>query len=536
MENILTKVAAKEVDTYCIRQTKIPSMVLMERAAYSVACEADRLMQEQWGEQRFFVPVIAVCGTGNNGADGIAAIRILREKGYTCRLCLLSDGSRATEEFRLQHEIAKKLQFAISVCDSEEKVEAYTFDQNMFVIDAMFGIGLSREVTGHYAAMIEKINQLPRMLAMRKILTVLSVDIASGLDASTGKVMGAAVVADCTVTFGKYKAGLVLCEGRDYSGRIVVGDAGFVKEAYSYVEDHYPQEVFACLQKADLSRFPARKKTFHKGSTLCVRVIGGGEKLSGAAILAGSAAYACGTGLVKIYAGRDSEQVIRTCLKEAVVKEFSEFFSEKIQPEKEVLVIGPGLGTHQEALKALETALSQKCKIVLDADALNLLGENRMLLEKLHEECILTPHIGEMSRLTGRKKSEIRENIVACARAFSSAYGCITVLKDATTVICAPSGWVTVNLSGNSGMAKGGSGDVLSGIIGSLLSQHMTPYEAAALGVYLHGLAGDRAAEKKGTYSMLAGDIVEGIAEVLRKQGVCECDRKQQQPGGLARK
>ena len=526
MRELLTGRGAKAVDTYCIQQMGIPSVVLMERAALGVAEEVMRVIDPLMaasvlnvtGEQpvrdnrpKTGAGIAVICGVGNNGADGLAAARILREKGYHCRVLVIGEPKKATQEFLLQFQIINRLGINCSVCQSEEEIRAVSFEKEEWVIDALFGIGLSREVTGIFRQMIGKMND--------SHCKIIAVDIASGIDADTGKVMGAAVRADRTVTFGKAKTGHFLCDGKDYSGKVIEKDAGFVKEAYENVIKEMPTEIFACHTKESLKLIPPRKKTSHKGTYHTVKVVGAGENMSGAVILSGTAAYACGAGLVKIYAGRNHLDVIKTCVREAVVDDHQAFFEQPLSEEKDILVAGPGLGTGTDAERVVEKVLQFMGKIVLDADALNIISRNRLsnksLTEIFHQDVIITPHIGEMSRLTGLDAGWIRENIVSCARDFSRRHGCVTVLKDAATVISDADGRVMINISGNSGMSKGGSGDVLTGVIGGLLSQGLKAFEAATLGVYLHGLSGDLAAEKKGEYSMMAGDIVEGIAEVL---------------------
>lgn len=513
MEYLLTGGAAKEVDTCCIHELGIPSVVLMERAACAVAQETDRLLRNRYqGYRQTLADIVAVCGTGNNGADGIAAVRILREMGYHCRICIVGNPQKSTEEFKVQYDIVRRLAVELMHCDNEAKLTDDWFKKDTVIIDALFGIGLSREVSGVYREVIEKINHTS--------CQVVSVDIASGLEATTGKVMGSAVMADCTVTFGRSKSGMYLCEGKKYSGEVIVKEIGFVREAYRHVEENFAKEVFECFTKRELARLPRRIPTSNKGTYHNVNIAGAGGQMSGAAILAGMAAYSCGAGLVKIYAGERNLDVIKVSVKEAVVNPLSELKAAKLSGDKDIIVAGPGLGISEQAEYVLKEILSSKCKIVLDADALNLISQNNILLEKFHPDVVITPHVKEMSRLTGKETAYIRENMVECAREFSLKYGCVTVIKDAATVICSGEGKVRINTSGNSGMSKGGSGDVLSGIIGGLISQNMSVYEAASLGVYLHGLAGDAAAGKKGEYSMQAGDLVKCIPEVLLKN--CE--------------
>ncbi|MBQ3583741.1 MAG: NAD(P)H-hydrate dehydratase [Lachnospiraceae bacterium] len=518
MDYILTGKTSKEVDTYCIDEIGIPSLVLQERAALAVADETIQyLRQKEKQEQK----ILVLCMPGNNGADGIAAARLLSEKGYPCEIWIIGDTSRATREFQVQWNIAKKMELNIRYLKSEsespkdlklkknlESSEDFGIGAFTVVIDAMFGIGLSREVSGIYAKLIKQVNGHGRYK--------IAVDIASGLNAETGCVMGEAVRADVTVTFGAGKAGHFLCEGKNHTGKLVIKDIGFLKSAFESVKMKNPDFCYACHTKEDLNNIPRRSATSHKGTYGTVNVIGGGANMSGAVALSASAAYRCGAGLVKIYAGKQNLDAVKVLCREAVIGGYAEFDADKISEGKDIIVAGPGLSVTDEALGLVRNVLSLKCKIILDADALNVISENRILLEQLHENVVVTPHIKEMARLIERDTAYVREHIVECARQFSRKYHCVTVIKDAATVISSPEGEIRINTTGNSGMSKGGSGDVLTGVIAGLMAQKLPVYEAASMGVYLHGMAGDFAAEEMSEYSMLASDIVNKIPEVFK--------------------
>lgn len=513
MEYLFTGKAAKSVDKFCIQEIGIPSLSLMERAAHAVAVNTDKVIKKQDIFKGRKAEIVIVCGTGNNGADGIAAARMLKEMGHSCKICIVGDITKATEEFHVQYQIARHLKLEMNVCDTKAKVEKFSFADNyeeVLIVDALFGIGLSRDVEGIYYQMISKMNGQKSF--------VIAVDIASGLNSANGKVMGIAVVADITVTFGKMKAGQLLCDGYEYSGRVIIEDIGFVKKAYNNVLDELKEDVFVYHTMDDLRKIPKRKKTSHKGTYCNVNLIGAGESMSGAAVLAGMAAYRCGAGLVKIYAKESNTEVIRTLVKEAIVNDYSAFDIDEKDKNKDIIIVGPGLGTVGEAIKQVEKVLDTDCKIVIDADALNLISMNKILLSKFGENIVITPHLKEMSRLIEKDVSYIRENMIECAREFSLKYGCTTVIKDAATVVSSPQGNIRINTTGNSGMSKGGSGDVLSGIIAGLVTQNLGVFEAASLGVYLHGLAGDLAAERKSEYSMTASDIIDAIPEIMKKK------------------
>ena len=517
MEEIITGQAAALVDRYCIRELEIPSLVLMERAALAVADHAQQMLQKNPAGKKDAGVILVVCGTGNNGADGIAAARILEERGYRCRLVIVGEPAKGSREFLLQERIARHPAMDIRLCRTDGEALEFPFldpGQNLFlVVDALFGIGLSRNVTGCFETVIQRINQ--------QTAPVLSVDIPSGLHADTGQVMGICVKAAETITFGKKKAGHLLCDGKDYCGRVEVKPIGFSEKAYAYLRENQRESVYGCHTPSDLQMVPDRRKTSHKGSYGTVHIVGSGAGMSGAGVMAGISALRCGCGLVRIYAAPQNTPVIRALFKEAIVCEQEEFDSIAFSPDRDVVVAGPGLGMTTAAEAVLEKVLTADCPLVLDADALNLLAKNRQLFNRISGKkgkIIVTPHLKEMARLTGMETSQIRADLARQAVGFAKETGFITVLKDAATVIADPEGNIRINCTGNSGMSKGGSGDILAGIIGGLLSQHMESFDAASLGVYLHGRAGDLAAAKKSEYGMTASDLIEEIPSVWKER------------------
>ncbi len=509
MQYLLDGKQMKAVDRYNIEEIGIPSLVLMERAALSVAAEAERLCPE--GGRALFV-----CGTGNNGADGLAAARMLFLHGRRAEVLLLGREDRATEEHQAQQSILRKLGVSVYTADSffeYDKRERYSL-----IVDALFGIGLSRPLEGEAAELVSWINREKEEGAF-----VLSVDIPSGISAGTGQVLGTAVKADRTVTFGYEKLGMVFYPGTEYAGRRLVADIGFV-----------PPPDVGSLARAFLpgekGRLPGRTADGNKGTFGRVFLAAGSLGMSGAAYLSGKAAGLSGAGLVQIYTVKENVPVLQTLLPEAILTAAATESSSGGAPEAgsrlpsfldraSALVAGPGLSVSPLANRILKQLLEErkerKLPCVLDADALNILARERELLGELDERMILTPHMGEMARLVGKPVAALKEDPIGAAKSFHETYGAVCVLKDARTVVASGKG-IYVNLSGNDGMATGGSGDVLSGILGGLLAGGMEPADAAETGVYLHGLAGDAAASRLGRRSMLAGDILEEVAGVFR--------------------
>lgn len=498
----------KEIDRQSIEEFKIPSLVLMERAALAVADEAAKLAPK--GGR-----VLAACGTGNNGADGIAAARILFLRGMDAVILLPDMEKRGSQEFLVQLEIAEKL--GIPIYGSRDFVPG-TYD---VVIDGIFGIGLSRNVEGVYKNMIELLSFLSQE---SEKTTVVAVDVPSGISSDTGKIMGCGLKADVTVTFGEQKLGQALFPGKEFCGRLVVADIGFPAAARGNEESYV-----RCYEYADLRLIPKRAAYSNKGTYGKVLVAAGAVNMAGAAYLSALAAYRCGAGLVKVLTVEENRTVIQELLPEAVLASYRGDWADRCQEDfkdyiknqldwADVIVLGPGLGKSSHAKTLVETVLSDAyVPIILDADAVNLTAQNRQFLNYFTENIIITPHLGEMARLTGQTVDEIREDLVGTAKRFTEQYGVTCVLKDAATVISRKDGRLFINSSGSPAMAKGGSGDVLSGTIAGLIAIGMEDCEAASFGAYLHGLAGERAAAALGVHSVLAGELAGCLGEVINE-------------------
>lgn len=510
MRYLVNSSQMKAVDNYNINELGIPSLVLMERAALAVAAEAESMTKQ--GDS-----ILVICGMGNNGADGLAAARMLTLHGRKVRVVLCGTPDRATKEHSVQLNVVKKLGIFIDTMDISQEysikgaLNASLWGEYDLIIDALFGVGLSRLLEGIYVSLIGVVNQLHETGK-----AVLAVDIPSGISASDGRVLGAAVKADVTVTFGYEKLGMVFYPGSVYCGRKSVADIGFSMEKDLKVR------LARTFEKKDLSFLPERRPDGNKGTFGKVLIAAGSSGMCGAAYMSALAAYRMGAGLVRIYTVKENVMMLQTMLPEAIVTAFDKEYLDKEQLEKaagwaDAAVIGPGLSTEPYAKVILTWFLKLcRCPVVLDADALNLLGMHRELFTYLNSNMVVTPHVGEMKRLTGREIQEIKENPIGIAENFHKTYGAVCVLKDARTVIASGNG-VYVNTSGNDGMATGGSGDVLSGIIGGLLAGGMRICDGAELGVYLHGLAGDAAAKKHGKRALMATDILASLGE-LQKQ------------------
>ncbi len=500
----------KEIDAYTVERLKLPVLVLMERAAL----ETVRVMKQSLKRED---RILVVCGPGNNGGDGVAAGRILFQQGYRVALLFVCGEDHFNSQMRLQTEIARNLGVPV---ENNSKPGEYTI-----LIDAIFGVGLSRPVEGAYRAAINEINQSKGI--------VYAIDLPSGISSDTGKVMGTAVRADHTVTYGFKKMGLLLYPGAEYAGTITVADIGFPEEALRRV---LPDTFY--YDREDLRRLPARTAYSNKGTYGRVLVIAGSSGMGGAAYLSAKAAYRSGAGLVKVLTSSDNRNIMQTLLPEALFSAYDPVGREGQEELDEATasigwasatVIGPGLGRTDKTMELLQLTVKYGAgPLIVDADALNILAglldreglssppdRLKRLDELLPAGTILTPHLKELSRIIAVPVASIVDNLIDTARQCSYNSKLIYVIKDARTVV-AGAGKLYLNCSGNNGMATGGCGDVLTGIIAAMIAQGMNSYEASCLGVYIHGLAGDAAAEEKGTYSLMAGDLLERIDKVLK--------------------
>ena len=482
----------RRADLYTIEEIGVPSMVLMERAALEVV----RCMEE---EQLDFRKVLVICGSGNNGGDGYAIARLLHLKGHDVTIFFAGNSQKRSEENAQQAKIAAHYEIpVITNLDTEE----YSV-----IIDALFGTGLKREVTGHYREVLCSVNQM----AGKKV----AVDLPSGIHDTTGARMGIAFCADLTVAIAFPKRGLFLQEGNVCAGKILTGDIGISSETFS------EGTVTFGYEKQDLFLgFPKRKKNSHKGSYGKVLMIAGSKGMSGAAYLSAKAAYAVGAGLVQIYTHEENRVILQQLLPEVIITTYDTFDSEQLEKLiqwADLIGIGCGLGKSDTAERVMQYTLKRALvPCVVDADGINILSKHMEWIEETNALIVLTPHMKEMSRMLQCSVKELIEQRMEKLHAFVERYKVVCVLKDARTLVAKEHQNTYLNLSGNAAMAKAGSGDVLAGVIVGILAQQCEPYTSACLGVFLHGLAGDMARDKKGAYSVLASDLVAEISSVLK--------------------
>lgn len=504
MRVILTGEQMQQVDSYTIEHTGIPSLVLMERAAMAVAEETQARLQP--GDR-----IWAVCGTGNNGADAVAAARMLHLKGFHVRVIRAGREDHASTQWKQQKEIAARVGLMTETFDGELEGDCDV------LIDGIFGVGLSRPVEGIYRALIEQ-------LASRRPRLTVAVDIPSGIHSGNGRVMGTALRADLTVTFGYEKLGCACYPGKGYAGEVKVKDIGFPPANLSAAEG----ELIRSWEKEDLSGIPARQPDSNKGTYGKILLVAGSKNMAGAAYLSALAAYRTGAGLVRILTVEENRQILQTRLPEAVIETYTaeeaespgDEFDRRIERlcgQSSVIILGPGLGRAPYASRLTESVLAHAyVPLILDADGLNAVADHPRLFAYLTENIVITPHLGEMARLTGQTIEEIKADVSGTARAFQERYKATCVLKDSVTATAGCDGTLWLNASGNGGMAKAGSGDVLTGVIGGLLALGLDETASASLGVFIHGLAGDLARDLEGEHSLLAEDIAGQIGAALR--------------------
>lgn len=480
----------RELDRIAIEERGIPGATLMQRAGAAVF----QLVRARWPRAR---RIAVVCGPGNNGGDGYVMARLAHAAGLTP--VAMSVG--ATNKTKGDAASARKSCLSAGV-------QIHNFQADLLagidlIVDAMLGTGLEHEVSGEWQAAIAAINQ--------SCVPVLAVDVPSGLHADTGRVMGAAVRAQATISFIGLKPGLFTGAGGDHSGEIFFNDLGVPSDIYARVSVLAQRLTEKSLQ----GLLPKRRRDMHKGEAGHVLVIGGDRGMPGAARLAGEAAYRAGAGLVILATHPDHASQISTARPELIV--YGVASAEELRPlltRADVIAAGPGLGQGEWGSALFGAALDTSIPMVVDADALSGLAADPLM----HSDWILTPHPGEAARLLGMSTAEIQADRFAAIRELVASYGGVCVLKGSGTLVASLyDGVVAVCDHGNPGMASGGMGDVLTGTIAGLWAQGLSAADAANLGVWAHATAGDDAAAAAGEIGMLASDLFPFIRARLNR-------------------
>ena len=492
----------KKIDSFVINELKIPSIVLMENAAISFVKHIDE------NEDNFLI----ICGKGNNGGDGYAIARQLFSKGKNVKIFCISN-ENMSNDCMINYKICKNM--GIKIFYEIEELDKLLLDCNV-VIEGIFGTGLNSEIKGIYQEIIQKINTASNNKK------VYSIDIPSGINGDTGEIMGISVKADITISFVTYKKGFLNSKVKDYLGKVIIENIGLNETNINHlVKEYYltPNMVKSFHIK--------RNEDSHKGDFGKVLIFAGSSGFYGAGNIVAKSCVRTGAGLTTVITDKNNFS-LNVFVPEAMsfpinFNNINENF-EKLQNEilnSDVIAIGPGIGKSQQALEIFEKLINieknnkgNMIKLVLDADALNLLAENRELFGNIKNRAILTPHLVEFSRLTGFLPDEINKNKLEVTKNFAKKYELTLLLKGKNTIIT--NGEILfVNSTGNSHMANGGMGDCLTGIICSLAGQKYDLIQSASIGAYLHGKIADELV--KSQYIVNATDIIDNISKYINK-------------------
>lgn len=509
----------RKLDAMAINKYGIPGIVIMENAGRGTV----QAMTGRFGSPKGRLVSIFV-GPGNNGGDGLVIARHLHQLGARPQIFLLVDPVQLRGDPAVNLKIVSRLPIPVrTILNNDDLAPTeQLYKDSWAVVDSIFGTGLQRQAAGHFAAVIHSINKLS--------CPVVAVDIPSGLNADSGQAPGACVKADLTVTFGLAKPGLFVEPGLSLAGVLRIIDIGIPPEAVAEAKIETETISGSALLGAEVGQWlPARHDTAHKGTYGHLLIIAGSTGKTGAAILCAQGAYRCGTGLATICVPANLNPIYETALPEVMTIPMPSptdgFLSiadypaiELAMAGKQALVVGPGLGT-TDATACLIKKLYCRCPLpmVVDADGLNVLALDPEIIKNPPAARILTPHPGEMSRLTGKTSAEVQSDRIEIARSFARDNRVIMVLKGAGTVISGPDHETVVNTTGNPGMAAGGMGDVLAGVIGGFLAQRLSPWQAACLGVHAHGLAGDRLAAVGLRLGYLASELAAELPAALNE-------------------
>ncbi|CUH96282.1 Bifunctional NAD(P)H-hydrate repair enzyme Nnr [Propionispora sp. 2/2-37] len=501
----------RKIDNLAMDQYKIPGIVLMENAGKALA---EAIEAALYGVNEKKVCIFA--GKGNNGGDGFVAARHLSNRGAKIKVFLFCPKDQISGDAALNLQVLLRMGVDIvevtGIRDWDKVKIGISFADCL--VDALLGTGFKGEITGNMAQVIDLINLAGKI--------VVAADIPSGVHADNGQVGKTAVRARHTVTFGLYKPGLLFHPGCEYAGRITLADIGI--PGMLLVDPEIKQNMVTQQEVTDTLK--PRHPAAHKGICGHVLAVAGSPGLTGAAVLCSEAAMRAGAGLVTLGIAAGLNDVLAIKLTEVMTKALPEHTDGVLGNEAwetisllsarcQVLAVGPGLGRHEATQALVETIIKQaQCPLVLDADALFAISGNTGVLAEAQALPVLTPHPGEMARLTGLSISDINENKTDIARMAAAEWQAIVVLKGAPTVTAFPDGEIFINTTGNAGMATAGSGDVLTGVIAGLVAQGLSSHDAAVSGVYVHGLAGDIAAQR-GITGMMAADIVRALPEAI---------------------
>ncbi|MBS3740930.1 MAG: NAD(P)H-hydrate dehydratase [Candidatus Cloacimonetes bacterium] len=506
---VLSPEEMKNLDKQTIEYVGIEGIVLMENAGKKAA----EILELNLLEPHEFIAV--VCGTGNNGGDGLVISRWLHNHNFDVHCYIIGKKEKLSPSAATNYKILNKLSCPITFIENGQQLKDYVDELSCYstFIDALFGIGLKGEIKGYRNKLVKIVNQHSQK--------TIAVDVASGVDCASGQISNIAIKADYTITMAAIKYGHILYPGREYSGEVYIVDIGISPETYDrflpkaeIIED---LDLFISEREADTT-----KNDYGR-----ISIIAGSRGLTGAAIMSAKSALEMGSGLIKLIHPSSLSDIFETSLLEVMSKSVVETEDISISPDalstilsfvsySDAIAIGPGISRNQETASFVREFLKENNKsTVIDADAINAFKDYNQELQKLSgKPYIFTPHIKEFSRLTGIDIDYVKSNIVKCAHEFAAKYNLVLLLKGSTSIIT-DGNKITFNTTGNAGLSTGGSGDVLSGIIVSLLGQGFNTYDAARIGSFILGKTADIVAENYGEYSTTPSKIIQNIYKTI---------------------
>lgn len=502
------------LDSLAINKIGIPGIVLMENAALKVVEEIAELLGTLRNKN-----IIVFAGKGNNGGDAFAAARHLHNNGADLRVYLTAPKQAVTGDAGTNLNILSAMGIpVIEITGENELEEARSRMKGADVIvDGLLGTGIKGEVRGTIKAVIDIVNESGK--------AVVSIDMPSGIDGENGKICGCSITARKTVSFGLPKIGQVVHPGCGHTGELVIADIGIPQRLID--ELNLKANLIDDTMAAEI--IPLRSADSNKGSYGRVLVVSGSVGMTGAGCLTAEAAFRTGAGLVYLGVPASLSSVYDASLLESVTIPLEDMGTGRLARESTggilsrlermtVAVVGPGLSVNDEIADVVSAVVeNSRIPLIMDADALNAISRDVSVLKKRNSAIVITPHPGEMARLAGTSTEAVQNDRIGTASDFAAKWGVITVLKGSRTIIACPDGSVYINATGNSGMATGGTGDALAGIVAGLIGQGAAPEEAAIAGVYIHGKAGDKAAGIMGEYGMMAGDVVRQVPLVMKE-------------------
>jgi NAD(P)H-hydrate epimerase len=496
----------QKMDRDAIQKYKIKEELLMENAGLAVYHFIAKILRVKGSHFLIF------CGSGNNGGDGLVVARQLHSHGADLTLCLLNDPEKYTGAAQINWQIIQKLNLPILINPTPNEINSLIKPDDI-IIDAIFGTGLTRDITGNYFQIIQLINERDN--------TVISIDIPSGINGNNGNINGIAIKADYTVTFGLPKVGNILYPGYNYGGNLFLSHISFPPELYHSAE--------LKIQINTPLAIPERQADGHKGSFGNALFIAGAPNYYGAPYFSSLSFLKAGGGYSRLAAPSSIIPFISTKASEVVFLPQKETDAGTIglaslnelvewSEKMDIIILGPGLSLAEETQALIrKLIIAIKKPLLIDGDGLTALSQDLSILKERQYPTILTPHLGEMAGLIKKSVTEIKKDPIQVVTEFTTYYNTILVLKGAHSLIGCPDGEIFINMTGNSGMATAGSGDVLTGTIAAMFTLGLPLELAARAGVFIHGLAGDLAALEKGEDGITAGDILDYLPLAVKK-------------------